>query len=317
MTRMATYALLAAAICGGCGREGLDLGPPGDYIKPTIAVMKFENRAPFQLGWNLGAGTSDILVDRLVATGRYHVVERPELNSVLHELAFQNSGATRDEDRAVRGRLKNVNYLIKGTVTDFGHVSAGGGSFSGFGWDVFGRGNRAVVSMTLYVVDVESGEIICSQSVEQSVRAGDVAVKATYSGVAFGGSVFYRTPLGRATAKVIDKAVDRITRAIAARPWAPRIAAVQGDGLVIINGGWNHGVRTGWEYEVLEAGEPVHDPDTGDVIANQAGECLGRVRVTAVHDRHCLASVVAGKAADFKVGQRCRRAASQVAASTP
>ena len=198
---------LALVACAGCGRNVFGGGPGDDYVKPTIAVMKFENRAPFPLNWNLGGGTKDILVDRLIATDRFQVIERPELDSVLRELQFQHSGATRDQHRAARGRIKNVQYLIKGTITDFGHVSTSSGFLNLANWDIFQGKTRAVMGMTFYVVDVESGEIICSEHLEKSVRAEDVRVQAVYKNVAFGGSVFHRTPLGKATAGVIGKAV--------------------------------------------------------------------------------------------------------------
>jgi curli biogenesis system outer membrane secretion channel CsgG len=80
--------LLATAGC----QHSLTADPAEDYVKPTIAVMKFENRAPFPLGWNLSDGTADILVDRLMATRRFHVIERTEPDSVLREQRLQNSG---------------------------------------------------------------------------------------------------------------------------------------------------------------------------------------------------------------------------------
>ena len=54
------WLLLAGAVCAGC-HEGGWAGGSVQYIKPSIAVMKFENRAPFPLGWNLGDGMKDIL----------------------------------------------------------------------------------------------------------------------------------------------------------------------------------------------------------------------------------------------------------------
>jgi len=307
--RTLAHSLLLSAAAGmlaGCGAGAG--GGGGHYVKPTIAVMKFENRAPFPLGWKLGDGMQEILVDRLVATGRFHVVERPELDSILRELRFQQSGATRRQKRAQPGRIKNVQYLVKGTVTDFGHVSNSSSFLSTRHWDFLGGGARAVMGMTLYVVDVESGEIVCSESLEENVRAKDVAVKAAYKDVAFGGSVFYRTPLGRATAKVIDKAVERVAGAIARRPWVPKLALVQPDGVVVINGGRDRGVREGRAYEVVEAGAPIVDPDTGDVISRQPGRRVGRVRVRQVHQRHSVAAIVSGQPGDFRVGQACRPA---------
>ncbi len=300
---LAAAALTAGLTAAGCG----DGGPASRYVKPTIAVMDFENRAPFPLGWDLGGGTRDVLVDRLCETGRFQVVERPELDAVLQEIRFQQSGATRDNDRAKTGRLKNVRYLIKGTVTDFGHVSTSTGFWSGFQWDVLGGGHRAVMSMTLYVVDVESGEIICSETVEESVRTKEVAVKAHYGDVAFGGTAFYRTPLGKATRKVIGRAVDRITESIADQPWRPKIALVQDGAVVIINGGTNRRIRTGWEYDVMDEGEPIFDPDTGDRIGVQPGRIIARVCVFRVRDRYCVADVVRGDVEQLAVGQHCRR----------
>ncbi len=297
--------LLLAGV-GGCG-GGLWLSPVGpDYVKPSIAVMKFENRAALPVGWDLGEGMRDILVDRLVSTERFHVIERPELDHVLREIEFQQTGATRAQRRAKLGRLKNVEYLIKGTVTDFGHVSTSSGFLGADNLGIFGGGNRAVVSMTLYVVEVESGEIVSSESITDSVRAGDLSVKAQYKGVGFGGSTFYRTPLGRVTADVVDQCVRRIAGTVAARPWQPKIAQVVDETTVIINGGANRRVEPGNEYEVRKLGEPIVDPDTGDVIGTSAGKVVGTVRVRRVEHRYSVARIVAGTAERFEVGQKCR-----------
>jgi len=300
-------ALAAVWIAAGCGPNGGLGRSPEDFVKPTIAVMKFENRAPFQLGWNLGDGMQEVLVDRLMATGRYHVVERQELASVMGEQRLQQSGATRPQGRAATGRIKNCQYLIKGVVTDFGHVSTSQG---GAAWNlgrIFGGSHRAVMGIILYVVEVESGEVIASESLSESVRAGDVSVQAAYRNVAFGGSTFYRTPLGRATAKVIDRAVKRITEVIASRPWQPLVALVQEDGSVVLNGGRDRGVKSGTEFEVLETGPPILDPSTGDVLGHSAGRTVGRVIVRDVHERYSTATIVAGQAAEFRAGQTCRR----------
>ena len=268
--------------------------------------MKFENRAGGQLGWNLGDGMRDILVDRLCATDRYYVVERPELDSVVREQQFQNSGATRNQDRAAVGRLKNVRYLIKGTITDFGHVSTSSGVFGLPTFEALGGSQRAVMGLTVYVVDVESGEIVASESIEESVRASDLSVKSQYKNVALGGSTFYRTPLGRATAKVIDRAVRQVTATIAARPWQPRIALVQETGTVVINGGRNRHVASGASYEVYQLGSPIIDPDTGDVIGHQPGAAIGLIHIHEVRPLLSVASIIHGSRTNFQVGQRCR-----------
>jgi len=307
MNKTIVALFVALGVCAGCGdRLGLHGRNPDDYVKPTIAVMKFENRAGFPLNWSLGDGMQEILVDRLLATGRYHVVERQELGAIMDELKFQQGGATRPQGKVATGRIRNCRYLIKGAVTDFGHVSASTGALSAWNWDFFGGSNRAVMGIVLYVVDVESGEIIASENIEESVSARDLSVKAAYEGISFGGSVFYQTPLGRATKKVVERAINRITTAIASQPWEPQIALVQEDGSVIVNGGRDRGVKSGAEFEVLDAGKTILDPATGDAIGQSAGRSVGRLIVHDVKDRYSTATIVVGRAADFKPGQACR-----------
>jgi len=296
---VALAAVLPAAGCGAWGRRG-------DTVKPTIAVMTFENRAPFPMNWDLGGGMQEILVHELMETGRFHVVERADLGHVLREQQLQASGATRPQGRADTGRIKNCQYLIKGTVTDFGHVASDAGSLSGLFWDIFGGSERAVMSVILYVVDVESGEVVASESIEKTVRAGDVSVQATYDKVGFGGSAFRQTPLGRATADVVEDAVEEITDAIADRSWRPRIAQVAPDGTVILNGGTNHGLKQGAEFAVLETGRPILDPESGDLLGRAPGRRVGRVVVHEVHARWARATIVVGTRESIRPGQRCR-----------
>ena len=313
----ATVAVVAAAFVAafvaGCGESGgLFHGKnPEDYVKPTIAVMKFENRAPAMFNWNIGDGMREILVDRLMATGRYHVIERQELDSVLSELRFQQTPDSRPQGKVPRGRIKNCQYLIKGTVTDFGLLSMNRGSGTFFNWNLFGSSNKAVMGIILYVVDVESGEIIACENIEEAVGAGDLSASANYDKVAFGGSTFNETPLGRATAKVVDRAIKRITVAIAGRPWEPQIALVAADGGVVLNGGKNHNVKANAEFEVFEIGRPILDPQTGDPIGQSPGRQIGRVIVHDVFDRYATATLVVGRASDLKAGQSCRAASAR------
>lgn len=285
-----------------------------NYITPTVAVIKFENRAPLDRGWDLGGGMKDVLVDRLLATERFRVVERHDLQAVLGELQFQNQGPTRKQGRAKPNRLKNVQYLVKGVVNDFGHVESGQGAAAFPGWDIFGGGRRAQISILLQVVDVESGEVLASENVTGSVRAHELTAKADYDKIAFGGSRFYRTPLGKATSQVIDKAVKRIAGVIARRPWRPKIAAVNTSQTVVINGGSKQGIRAGSVYQVFAAGQPIVDPDTGDVIGHEGGRHVGDVQVRKVRELYCVAEILTGKESEFKVGHLCRPMASTASA---
>jgi hypothetical protein len=64
--------------------------------------------------------------------------------------------------------------------------------------------------------------------------------------------------------------------------------------------------------EVREAGEPIIDPASGDVLGYTGERTLGRLRVVSVADRYAVAAIVGGS--DFRVGLSCTRV---VTASTP
>jgi curli biogenesis system outer membrane secretion channel CsgG len=299
--------MLAGAFLLGCSNPmTMPEGNPADFVTPSVAVMKFDNQAGSFMSWDLGTGMRDILVDRLVATKRFRVIERPELNTVLSELRLQNSGMTREQQKAALGQVKNVQYLIKGTITDFAQVQGtnlfGGTSDLG----VLGGQQKAVMGMILYVVDVESGEIIASESLQESVYAGSLSASARYKGVAFGGTTFNQTPLGEATAVVISRAIAKVTTTIASRPWAPRIAAINADGTIVLNGGADRALAAGAMFDVLGEGRTLKDPETGDLLGVVDQPSIGKLRVTRVDDRYSIA-VREGSGSALAVGMRCRR----------
>jgi len=307
MKKVLLIVVLATSVCGGCGDLGFGSGT-AKYVKPSIAVIKFENRAPFPLEWDLGDGMKEMLTDALVTSGRYRVIERIEIDTVLRELRFQYGGSTRRAGRAKAQNLKNVQYLIKGTITDFGHVSSSQGLIRHIDYfDLFTSAQKAIMGMTLQVIDVESGEVVTSTRLEESVGARDVAVNTQYDKMAMGGGMFVRTPLGRATSNVIRKAVKRITSSIAGRRWNPKIAALQGDGTIALNGGENRKLRRGRVYEVRELGEAIVNPENGDVLGYARGRVIGWIEVMQVKELYSIARVLRGERSEFKPGQLCRR----------
>jgi hypothetical protein len=150
------------------------------------------------------------------------------------------------------------------------------------------------------VIEVESGRIVLSRTIERTARADQGSAGGVYKNVSFGGSAFYQTPLGRVTADATREAVLDIVQAIANQPWRPRIALIQGE-QIIINGGQDRGVHKGDIYKVVEHGKAITDPDTGDNLALLPGRQLGQVEITEVHDRYCEAKSLTQ--ATYQVGE--------------
>jgi len=296
---------LAALVLTGCATHSGTKPLPAelrDYVIPTIAVLDFENKAPFPGNWNLGRGMRDQLVDQLVQSHRYAVLEREDLPALIAEMQNQRTAYFRPEGRADLGRLKNVRYLVKGAVTDFTHVAGGGlrAFFSkiGFGID----SHVAMVSITMYVIDVASGEILASESLDGRATAGSTSVAATYGNVSFGGSAFYRTPLGKATAAVLGQAVDRVSTTIARERWYPHLIKVE-DGVYYLSGGTDRALRADTVWEAIAPGAPLVDPATGDLLGRTEHRLTGRLRLTAVHDRWSTATLIDG---ECRPGQQLR-----------
>jgi curli biogenesis system outer membrane secretion channel CsgG len=266
---------------------------------PTIAILDFENKAYFPYRWNLGQGIRDRLVDELVNSRRYTVLNRADIQDVINELEMQNSPKFRKEGRLDKGRLKNVKYLIKGAVTDFSHVAGGGVRAFVEKFGIGSGGEMAVVSVTLYVTDVETGEVVVSRSFSGNAWAGKTDIVATYKNVSFGARSFYRTPLGEATTDVIRKCIKSISQAIVREKWYPSVVKVVGDTL-IFSGGIDRGIEVGSIWTAYEAGEILIDPQTGDELGRLPGKDMGRVEVVEVEGRFSHATIFEG---EFAPGQ--------------
>lgn len=276
--------------------------PAPDAIAPVVAVSSFENRSGFPGEWQLGSDMADLLVNELMTSRNFTVVERREFDRILKELGLQQTPHFRAEGRLDRGRLINVHYLVRGTITDFSQT--GGGAFQvmfrklytlGFG------GYSARVALTLTLVDVESGRIVDSVFCEASAGAGQAYSKAAYRDVAFGGNAFFKTPLGQATRGAIRQGVIRLIHRMPRQVWELRVAEAH-DRTLILNGGGAHGLLAGDLFDVRNEGRPVTDPVTGDILAVPATPAIGRVRVRQVGDRIAYAEIVSGSG--FRRGQR-------------
>jgi len=107
----------------------------------TIAVAGFE---PQGVSANDAAIVSDMVRNRLVKEGTLSVVEKANMDRILAEQAFQQSGCTTSECAVKLGKVLNVRYLVVGS---FGKLL-----------------DRYVVS--LRVVDVETARVAYSDEAQ-------------------------------------------------------------------------------------------------------------------------------------------------------
>ena len=290
--RLSIMCGIVALVLSGCS----SLAPDSSYryVHPRVAVFRFENKAPRGTRWNIGDGMADMMVTCLMKARRFTVIERENLPAILKELDFQRTGKTREEGKIPHQRIMNVQYLIKGTITDFSHIGRGGISIGTDSTYVGGRGSTALVSMVITVIDVESGEILLSTTSSRKVRARGLDVGAAYKDVSFGGQAFYRTPLGKATQKAMNRAIREVVDVIGSRKWQPVIIEVKNN-RVVLNGGRDRRLRVGALYHVMRHGEKVYDTETGNLLGTTPGRRIGVVEVTELFDKFSYAGLREGE----------------------
>lgn len=316
MKRLAVVLLLAVLAV-----PALAQAPPA--ARKRVAVIDFDYatvRTYVNDIWgsdqDIGKGIADMLVGQLVRNGNYSVVERKQLDRVLQEQNFQQSGRADASTAAQLGRLLGVDAIIIGSITQFGRddkkVGIGGGvRVGGIGIGGVGRRSaKAVVQIDARIVDIRTAEILgVATGFGESKRSGTTLIGgASVGGVAAGGafdmssSNFGSTILGEATRLAVDSLVtelvgasSRVTETVAA---ISGLVADVSDNEVIINKGTRDGVRVGVEYEILRAGREIRDPATGRVL-RRVTERVGKLKITQADEQSAVGTVTG---APVKVG---------------
>jgi len=273
-------------------------------LKKRVAVMNFEDRSGY--GHNIGTGLADMLVTQLVKSGKFMVIEREELQSVLREQGLGLSGMVTPQSAAQVGKLLGVELMVTGSVTEFGEKrSAVGGAIGkiGIGGKISKRKARAVVDIRL--VNTTTGEILLA---EKAVgEAGSTSLdRIRFEDIDFGNPTTWdRTILGKAAREAVDKCVEYITQAMKKIPWQGKIIKANADGTVYMKPGSQGGVKPGMEFVVYRKGEELIDPDTGLSLGSEE-QMIGKIKVVqdVASGKACKAVVVSG--GDFQTGDIVR-----------
>jgi curli biogenesis system outer membrane secretion channel CsgG len=260
---------------------------------------------------DIGKGIADMLVTSMVRNGTYSVVERKQIDRILHEQNFQQSGRADASTAAQLGRLLGVDAIIIGSVTQFGRddkkMGVGGGvRVGGIGLGGIGRRSaKAVVGIDARIIDIKTAEILgVATGFGESKRSGATLVGgAAVGGVAAGGafdmssSNFGSTILGEATRLAVDSLVTELVGA------APKIvetvAAISGlvadvaGSELVVNVGTTNGVRVGTEYPVVRPGREIKDPATGRVL-RRVTTAVGTLKVTSADETSATGTLTGG-----------------------
>jgi len=225
--------------------------PAAHRYKSKIAIARFTNESNYGRSLltdqdldRIGKQAGDMLMSRLVLSGKFLVLERPDAAKLEREQKLSG------------GSMIGADTVIAGSVTEFGR-SVGGKS----GFLSSTKVQLAKAKVDIRLVDVKTGLAYFSAngSGEASTESGEIA--------GFGSRAEYDATLNdRAIAAAISDVVDRLVDKLSDRPWRTDILEVRGNDL-FISGGERQGLKRGDTLAVLQATGTAKSKQTGFEIA--------------------------------------------------
>jgi curli biogenesis system outer membrane secretion channel CsgG len=201
--------------------------------RPTVAILDLDYGTLHQWWdgtWDVGEGVADMIVDELVNDGSYRVIERKRLQAILAEQDFSNSERADPSAASVAriGKAAGVKYLIVGSITKFGtetkdtKIGAGGWGGGRFGLGKVGTSKgKAVVALTVRIIDTSTGEIMASAKGEATSSRSGLLLGGggggggggLIGGLEMSSSDFRTTILGEATEAAVKDVSQKLINA--------------------------------------------------------------------------------------------------------
>jgi len=220
------------------------------------------------------------------------------LKATLGEQDLQASGrAAKATTVAQTGLVRSAKYIASGAITTVDENTSGtGGGIRIKGLRLGGSGGKATITAIIKLIDSTTGEIIAKKRVEG--QAGKKGLKIGYSGAGFGGDLggFNKTPIGEAAQDVINQAVIFLAEQMEEEGFQGTVIKVTDSGQIIINRGTQYGVAEEQAFVVRTKGEQLLDPDTGEILDEEEGEVICKIKVTKVREKIAYCEIVDGDA---------------------
>jgi len=244
-------------------QENPDAG--GKVIKRKVAIGRFSNETQYAKGIfydkendPMGKQALDILSAKLAASGKFLLLERSDLATLLEEAKKSENGLA----------TIGADYMIIGSITEFGRKNVGkSGVFSST------KSQIVEAAVAIRLVDVSTGLIIYS---DEGKGSAELTTRTT---MGVGGKADYDATLSdKAISEAIGQLVENIINKCTNKPWRTFFLSFDADAQLIA-GGASQGIKAGDKFVVKTKGKQVKNPQTG-VMIELPGKSLGTVTVT-------------------------------------
>jgi curli biogenesis system outer membrane secretion channel CsgG len=252
----------------------------------TVVTLDLEQPTEF------GTGLTDMLVTELVASNRFLVLERQNLEELQKELEM--TGRSFGDEGT---RLLPAQIIVRGSITELKLRRAGSGVGGVIGEQVNFNQSRAeaTVGLDLKIVEVETGRVLDSVRAEGKAVSRRQSLTLAKDELKFGTASFDEGPLGGAVRAAIQDAVKKIVARSERLAWEARVIEAVEDGDVLkvyMNFGSDAGLKVGQELEIRRPGRLLVDPDTQIVLGRADGDRVGTLRIVEMREKFAIAEVV-------------------------
>lgn len=174
-----------------------------------IAIARFSNESVYgsglftdQSGDRLGKQASDLLARHLMATKRFNIMERQDLDKIQREADLMGKS-----NNQFKQGIKGVDALIVGSVVELGRDTTGDKWLLGKQ-----KTQRVRARVTIRLIDPNSSEVFYSEE-----GAGEATMSST-STLGFGGSAGFDSTLeGKAINAAIVNMINNIVNSLNSR----------------------------------------------------------------------------------------------------
>ncbi len=236
----------------------------GRVIKRKVAIGRFSNETQYAKGIfydkendPMGKQALDILSAKLAASGKFLLLERGDLASLLEEAKKSDNGLA----------TIGADYMIIGSITEFGRKNVGkSGVFSST------KSQIVEAAVAVRLVDVSTGLIIYSD------EGKGMAELTTRTTMGVGGKADYDATLSdKAISEAIGQLVENIINKCTDKPWRTFFLSYDSDAQLIA-GGASQGIKVGDTFIVKTKGKKGKNPQSG-VMIELPGKQIGTVTV--------------------------------------
>lgn len=274
--------------------------PPADQEAPRLAILPLRGTVSSTFIVDQDSLLQDITT-AFLNTKKFTLVERSQMQNVLSEGKFQNSGLVDDSSAAELGKQLGVKFVMVGSFTANNtksrEVSGSKAALSGLAVlaglkrqqdateNIDADFWRAHAKLTLRMVEVQTGKIL--QTFEAEAKPADTKTMNQ--------------------AKSAAQALDSVKKTLFAKIWdaypqTGYVIKVLGPKEMMVDLGTEHGITAAHRFAVTARDEDIVHPVTGAIIKGKKN-FLATYKVKAV-DAQTSVLVLDGKdSKEVKIGQ--------------